>query len=87
VNAMNKELFTLYLAQHGETEWSLSGQLAGTTDLSLTSHGERTACRLRGRLHELSFAKVFTSPLQRTHKTCELAGCDTAAEIDLDLGE
>jgi len=34
---MNEELFTVYLAQHGETEWSLSGQLAGTTDLPLTS--------------------------------------------------
>jgi broad specificity phosphatase PhoE len=84
---MNKELFTVYLAQHGETEWSLSGQLVGTTDLPLTSYGEHSACRLRGRLHELSFARVFTSPLQRTRKACELAGYGGAAELDPDLVE
>ena len=84
---MNKEFRTVYVAQHGETEWSLSGQLAGTTDLPLTSYGEHSARRLRVRLHELRFAKVFTSPRQRTRTTCELAECGSAAELDLDLVE
>jgi probable phosphoglycerate mutase len=38
-------------------------------------------------LRGLSFAKVFTSPLQRARRTCELAGFRTVAEIDGDLVE
>jgi len=62
---MESELPIIYLARHGETAWSLSGQHTGLTDLPLTQHGERTARRLRERLQELTFAKVFASPLQR----------------------
>ena len=35
----------------------------------------------------LTFAKVFTSPLQRAVRTCELAGFGLAAEVDSDLVE
>jgi probable phosphoglycerate mutase len=68
----------VYLARHGETEWSLSGQHTGLTDLPLTARGERNARNLGERLHGLSFARVFTSPLQRASRTCELAGFATA---------
>jgi len=57
------------------------------TDLPLTKAGERTARRLRKRLAVLAFAKVFTSPLQRAKRTCELAGFGTVAEVDYDLVE
>ena len=77
----------IYLARHGETAWSLSGQHTGLTDLPLTARGERTASRLRQRLAGLTFAKVFTSPLQRARRTCELAGFGPVAEIDNDLLE
>ena len=53
---------------------SLSGQHTGVTDLPLTERGESNARRLGERLKGLSFAKVFTSPLQRAARTCELAG-------------
>jgi probable phosphoglycerate mutase len=78
---------TVYLARHGETEWSLSGQHTGLTDLPLTSHGEELAKKLAPRLAGMSFAKVFTSPLQRARRTCELAGFGAAAEIMPDLVE
>jgi broad specificity phosphatase PhoE len=82
------ELFpVVYLARHGETAWSLSGQHTGRTDLPLTPNGERNAKRLGGRLSGLTFAKVFTSPLQRASRTCELAGFGARAEIDRDLVE
>lgn len=55
----------IYLARHGETAWSLTGQHTGRTDLPLTARGERNARRLGQRLAGLVFAKVFTSPLQR----------------------
>jgi len=84
---MENELPIIYLARHGETAWSLSGQHTGLTDLSLTQHGERTARRLRERLQGLTFAKVFASPLQRAWRTCELAGFGTVAEVDPDLVE
>jgi broad specificity phosphatase PhoE len=82
-----KELQVIYLARHGETAWSLSGQHTGLTDLPLTEAGERNASRLAERLKGISFAKVFTSPLQRALRTCELAGFGAVAEIDPDLVE
>jgi probable phosphoglycerate mutase len=77
----------IYLARHGETAWSLSGQHTGLTDLPLTNHGEEEARQLGKRLAGLSFAKVFTSPLQRAAHTAELAGFGVVAEKDHDLVE
>jgi broad specificity phosphatase PhoE len=77
----------VYLARHGETAWSLSGQHTGTTDLPLTERGEKNARRLAERLRGLTFAKVLTSPLQRAARTCELAGFGRVAEVDRDLVE
>ena len=77
----------IYLVRHGETAWSLSGQHTGLTDLPLTERGERNARRLGERLAGLSFAKVFTSPLQRAARTCALAGFGAAAEVDRELVE
>jgi broad specificity phosphatase PhoE len=84
---MSEELPVIYLARHGETAWSLSGQHTGITDLPLTERGERNARQLGERLKGLTFAKVFTSPLQRATRTCELAGFGAAAEADRDLME
>lgn len=64
----------IYLARHGETTWSLSGQHTGMTDIPLTEQGEKNAKQLGKRLKGLTFAKVFSSPLQRALKTCELSG-------------
>ena len=84
---MSEVLPIVYLARHGETAWTLSGQHTGLTDLPLTERGERNARRLEERLRGVTFAKVFTSPLQRATRTCELAGFGTVAEIDRDLLE
>jgi broad specificity phosphatase PhoE len=84
---MSEPLPVNYVARHGETAWSLSGQHTGLTDLPLTERGERNARRLGERLHGMNFTKVFTSPLQRAAGTCELAGFGAAAEIDRDLLE
>jgi broad specificity phosphatase PhoE len=85
--SMNQVFPIVYLARHGETAWTLSGQYTGLTDLPLTERGERNARRLEERLRGLSFTKVFTSPLQRARRTCELAGFGAVAEIDPDLVE
>jgi broad specificity phosphatase PhoE len=77
----------VYLARHGETAWTVTGQHTGLTDLPLTERGERNALRLGKRLAGLVFANVLTSPLQRAVRTCELAGFGAAAEVDPDLVE
>jgi probable phosphoglycerate mutase len=84
---MSDVLPLLYLARHGETAWSLSGQHTGRTDLPLTERGERNARKLGERLKGLAVARVFTSPLQRAARTCELAGFGARAEVDRDLLE
>lgn len=78
---------SVYLARHGETAWSLLGQHTGLTDIPLTERGEQNALRLGKRLAGLSFAQVFTSPLQRANRTCQMAGFGTVAEADSKLVE
>ena len=80
-------LLRIYLIRHGETEWSLSGQHTGRTDLPLTEQGERDARNLGERLRAASFNRVFTSPRQRARRTCELAGFAPVAETEPDLTE
>ena len=84
---MSKTFASVYLARHGETAWTITGQHTGRTDLPLTERGESNARRLGERLSELTFGKVFTSPLQRAKRTCELAGFESVAQTDSDLVE
>ena len=84
---MSEILPVIYLARHGETVWSVTGQHTGVTDLPLTDRGERNAVRLGERLRGLVFTKVFTSPLRRAARTCELAGFGAVANVDRDLME
>jgi broad specificity phosphatase PhoE len=77
----------IYLFRHGETEWSVSGQHTGRTDLPLTAQGERQASGLAERLRGMVFSHVFTSPRLRARRTCELCGLGPSATIDADLAE
>lgn len=78
---------TVYLARHGETAWTLSGQHTSTTDLPLTDRGKEQARAIGERLRGQQFAAVFTSPLQRARITCDLAGYGAAAKPDPDFVE
>lgn len=62
------------LVRHGETAWSLSGEHTGATDIPLTPAGEAAARALAPVLGSFPFARVFSSPLARARRTCELAG-------------
>ena len=84
---MSSVLPKLYLARHGDTAWTDSHQHTGRTDLPLNERGVEHARQLGERLRGFSFVRVFTSPLQRARKTCELAGFGAAAEVDPDLIE
>jgi broad specificity phosphatase PhoE len=84
---VSEPLPSVYLARHGETPWSLSGQHTGRTDLPLTQRGEEQARWLDQRLRGAEFARVLTSPSQRARRTAELAGYGAPAETDPDLAE
>lgn len=84
---MNEVLPQVYLVRHGETDWSISGQHTGRTDIALTERGEHAAQALRARFEGLRFTQVLTSPLHRARRTAELAGFGASAEPDPDLME
>ena len=86
-NALTIPLPNVYLARHGETAWSLSGQHTGRTDIPLTARGEDNARKLKDRLAGITFTEVFVSPLQRARRTCELAGFAASATVMPDLVE
>ena len=77
----------VFLARHGETEWSVNGRYTGTTDIPLTSHGEEQV-RATGRtlvgagklLPPAKLARVFVSPMSRAQKTLDLLFCDAEAD-------
>jgi len=77
----------LYLIRHGGTEWSLSGQHTGRTDLALTTRGRDEARTLEPILRAIQFMRVLTSPARRAQETCALAGLGGSAEIEPDLAE
>jgi broad specificity phosphatase PhoE len=77
----------IYIARHGATEWSKSGQHTSGTDLPLLPEGEEQARGMRAKLQDVAFALVLCSPLRRARETCELAGFGDVAEITEDLVE
>ena len=77
----------LWLVRHGETEWSLSGQHTGRTDLPLTPIGEQQARDIGRLLRGQRFGVVLTSPLLRARETCRLAGYGDNAVVDPNLQE
>src|ERR1700728_4089110 len=76
----------MVLLRHGATEWSLSGQHTGRTDIPLLEAGQAQA-RAAGtwlRNHGLgTFDLILTSPLVRASDTCRLAGFEGEPEPDL----
>ncbi len=64
----------LVLVRHGQTEWNISGQHTGRSDIPLTDMGRQQALALKGKLDGYQFESVLTSPLSRARDTAELAG-------------
>ena len=77
----------LWLLRHGATEWALNGRHTGCTDLPLLPEGEAEASSLSPILGQQPFAAVFSSPLQRARRTCELAGLGDQMQICDDIIE
>lgn len=81
------DLPRVYLVRHGETAWTLTGQHTGRTDLPLTEQGERQARALVPTLTALRIDRILSSPLQRAHRTAELAMPNSRVDADDDLME
>ncbi|GAA3712859.1 histidine phosphatase family protein [Streptomyces tremellae] len=76
----------LILVRHGETEWTLSGQHTGNTDIPLTARGEDQARAVAPLLADRAVGLVLVSPLGRTERTAQLAGL-TDYRVSTDLHE
>jgi broad specificity phosphatase PhoE len=78
----------LVLLRHGETEWSLSGQHTGCTELDLTDNGRAQAVAAGPVLADLCLddPRVISSPRRRAVETAELAGLAVDEKSEL-LGE
>lgn len=84
---MTSQLPAVWIARHGETEWSLAGRHTGRTDIDLTHQGEHDARLLGERLRGIELTAIFTSPSKRAVRTCALAGVGDRAVPDPDLVE
>ena len=73
--------------RHGATEWARNGRHTGNTDLPLLPEGEDEARQLAPVLSQQHFAAVFSSPLQRARRTCELAGLGSSMTVMQELLE
>lgn len=85
------------IVRHGQSTYNTERRIQGRSDAStLTQKGYEDALKVGAALSHLTFAAVYTSPLQRAKKTAELiVGSTTSAiqptdklsEIDLPLWE
>ncbi len=66
----------LILLRHGETDWSVSGQHTGRTDIPLTGRGRAEAATVADVVHELLEGRaapvVYSSPLMRAFETAQI---------------
>lgn len=73
---MTKELPSLILIRHGETQWNVAGRLQGRTDTPLTANGVRQALavgvRLAERIGQEETLQFWVSPLGRARQTASI---------------
>jgi broad specificity phosphatase PhoE len=82
----------IWLVRHGETEWSISGQHTGSTDIALTPEGHLQAVAIGKLLAGRRFDHVFASPMFRARETGRLAGFGARIRVherllEVDYGE
>lgn len=62
----------LYLIRHGETQWNKQRLLQGRTDMPLNENGRQVASMTAEGLRDITFHKVYSSPLSRAYEMARL---------------
>jgi len=75
------------IVRHGQTDWNITSQHTGRTDLALNDRGREESRALFVRLAGRKYDRVLVSPLSRAKETCALAGYAEHAEAWDDLME
>lgn len=63
----------IYVVRHGQTDINKEGRLQGRAGLPLNEHGIEQAKGLRGKLKDIKFDYIFSSPQERAIQTAEIA--------------
>ena len=74
----------IYIIRHGQTEQNRRGLIQGQGDYPLNDTGEQQARDARDLLKRMgiSFAKIYSSPLERAMRTAELVAPGVPIEFD-----
>lgn len=65
----------IYIVRHGQTIWNASNLLQGNADVELNENGRALAEETGRNLEQISFDKIYSSPLIRAYETaCLIRG-------------
>ncbi len=73
---MAKNLATIYIVRHGQTQWNIQGILQGHTDVPLNKKGEEQARAMAKELSKIHFDEAFSSDLLRAKRTAEIVSAE-----------
>ncbi len=70
IKSMIKKSF--YFVRHGETDWNSQNRCMGQLDIPLNDNGKNQAIKLKSKISQITFDKIFYSPLLRARETAEI---------------
>ena len=76
----------LYITRHGQTEWNILKIMQGWKNSDLTNKGIEDAIRLRERLKDIEFSKIYSSPSGRALDTANYVKGNKDIEIEIHEG-
>ena len=74
-------MLRLYLVRHGETVWNFENRIQGASDVLLNEKGREQAKSLAAKLQNISFSKIFSSPLSRALETAKIISLSQDSSI------
>ena len=74
----------IYMLRHGQTDWNVQRKVQGSADVPLNENGRQVADEIAHVLGQISFDRIFSSPLVRAKETAEYVARYQNQEIILD---
>ncbi|MDO4553800.1 MAG: histidine phosphatase family protein [Lachnospiraceae bacterium] len=62
----------IYFVRHGETPWNKEKRVQGQQDIPLNEKGRELARMTRDGMADISFDRIYSSPLSRAYETAEI---------------